>query len=136
MASLPGFGFNHRMSFRSRFTNWLRAFQAQTPTLLERREPLARHRLTMAVRCRHKGKEFEARVLDFSPQGMKLSCPRSLEAEDTIEIDSTDHRQHVLGRVAWAKANNGQWSVGVQFNPSDENVIEEWLTLAAISQSA
>lgn len=124
------------MSFRSRFSNWLRTLRPQSEGPVERREPLPRNRLTVAVRCRHKGKEFEARVLDFSPQGLKLSCSRSLEAEDTIEIDSTDHRQHVLGRVAWAKGDNSKWTVGVQFNPSDENVIEEWLTLAAISQSA
>ena len=114
----------------------MRAFQAETPALYERREPLPRQPLSMAVRCRHKGKEFEARVLDFSPQGMKLSCSRLLEAEDTVEIDSTDHRQHVLGRVAWVKGQHREWTVGVQFNPSDENVIEEWLTQAAISQSA
>ncbi|MBS2038042.1 PilZ domain-containing protein [bacterium] len=124
------------MSFRSRLANWFSAFQAKTPTLYERREPLPRQPLSLNVRCRHRGKEFEARVLDFSPQGMKISCARLLEAEDTVEIDSTDHRQHVLGRVAWVKGQHGDWIIGVQFNPSDENVIEEWLTLAAISQSA
>ena len=120
------------MNFRSRFLSWLRAFQGPTPCNPERRLPMPRQPLTIAVQCRHKGKEFQARVLDFSEQGLKLECARSLETEDTIEIDSTDHRQHVLGRVAWV--NSGQ--VGVQFNPSDENLIEDWLTLAAISQSA
>jgi hypothetical protein len=120
------------MKFRSRFLDWLKALRGPSAEELERRLPLPRQRLTVAVQCRHQGKEFQARVLDFSPQGMKLECSRSLEAEDTIQIDSTDHRQHVLGRVAWVQG--GQ--VGVQFNPTDENLIEDWLTLAAISQSA
>lgn len=120
------------MNFRSRLTSWLRALQGPTPSDAERRLPMSRQALTIAVHCRHKGKEFQARVLDFSPQGLRLECSRALEAEDTIEIDSLDHRQHVLARVAWVKGSE----VGVQFNPSDENVIDDWLTQAAISQSA
>ena len=120
------------MNFRSRLSSWLRALQGPTLSDPERRQPLPRQPLTIAVHCRHNGKDFQARVLDFSPQGLKLECARSLETEDTIEIDSLDHRQHVLGRIAWVKGAE----VGVQFNPSDENVIEGWLRLAAISQSA
>jgi len=120
------------MSFRSRLIGWLRTLQGTTLSDAERRQPLARQPLTIAVHCRHNGKSFQARVLDFSCHGLRLESTRTLEAEDTIEIDSIDHRQHVSGRVAWVKGSQ----VGVQFNPTDENVIEDWLTLAAISQSA
>ncbi|MBX3167039.1 MAG: PilZ domain-containing protein [Candidatus Eremiobacteraeota bacterium] len=120
------------MNFRSRFLNWLRAWQGPTLSEMERRQPGPRQPLTIAVHCRHNGKEFQARVLDFSPQGLKLECSRRLQVEDTLEIDSLDHRQHVSGRIAWVQGAQ----VGVQFNPSDENIIGDWLTLAAISQSA
>lgn len=132
MVKGPGSGYKSRMNFRSRFLNWLRTWQAPTPSDAERRLPLSRQPLTIAVHCRHNGKDFQARVLDFSPQGLKLECTRSLQVEDTVVIDSLDHRQHVSGRIAWVQGSQ----VGVQFNPSDENVIEDWLTLAAISQSA
>ena len=120
------------MNFRSRLIGWLRALQDTTPSHAERRQPLARQSLTIAVQCRHNGKTFQARVLDFSSQGLRLESARTLEVEDPIEIDSSAHRQHVSGRVAWVKGSQ----VGVQFNPTDENIIEDWLTLAAISQSA
>ena len=119
------------MNLRSRLSQWLRNLQSE-PEDPERRQALIRQPLTIAVQCRHQGRDFEARVLDFSAQGLRLESTRSLEAEDTIEINSLDRRQHVLGRVVWVKGSQ----IGVQFNPSDENVIEEWLTLAAISQSA
>lgn len=125
-------GYKSRMSFRSRLNHLLRALQGPTLGDAERRLPLPRQTLSIAVQCRHNGKGFEARVLDFSPQGLKLECSRTLQVEDTMEIDSLDHRQHVLGRIAWVQGSQ----VGVQFNASDENVIEDWLTLAAISQSA
>ncbi len=125
-------GYKNRMSFRSRLTRLLSSLQGPTPGDAERRLPLPRQPLTIAVHCRHKGKDFEARVLDFSSQGLKLECTHSLQEEDTVEIVSLDRRQHVSGRIAWVQGSQ----LGVQFNPSDENVIEDWLTLAAISQSA
>ena len=102
----------------------------------ERRGAPLRIPLSISVQCLHRGRPFEARIEDLSPQGLRIFCAQRLELEDTVEVASLDGRkQWVSGRVAWVSGKGPDFQVGVQFNLSDQNRLEHWLSLAQASQT-
>jgi len=106
------------------------------PTPKERREAPSRIPLSISVQCLHQGRLFEARIQDLSAQGLRISCTQRLELEDTVEVTSLDGRKQLLsGRVAWVSGPQSDLQVGIQFNPSDQNRLEHWLSLAQASQT-
>ena len=124
------------MHNRSSVFQWFRALLAPTTSPQDRREAPTRAPLSISVQCFHQGRPFEARIQDFSAQGLCISCAQRLEIEDTIEVASLDGRkQFVSGRVAWISGKGSDVQLGIQFNPSDQNRLEHWLSLAQASQT-
>ena len=102
----------------------------------DRREAPTRTPLSISVQCLHRGRFFEARIQDLSAQGLRILCSQRLELEDTVEVASLDGRkQLVSGRVAWVSGQGSDFQVGLQFNLSDQNRLEHWLSLAQASQT-
>lgn len=116
---------------------WLQFVQEPLPEVGEKPRAADRLALEVQVECRQGHREFLGWVHEISSQGMRLSVSVPLRAEDTLQIQSVDKpRQHVLGRVAWVRGRYPQWEVGIQFNPSDQNVYQGWLDQARSQPSS
>ncbi len=97
------------------------------PRTTERRE------LGVPALCLKGRRELNVRVLDISEKGMRLSLPEPLEKDDTVFIhssldDKTIPAQQVNCRVAWCQGKMNNWEAGLEFNVSDENVYQAWLS--------
>jgi len=119
------------------FKRWLQYVQSPSEPSVERRVAEARLPFELKVECRQGNREFVGLIRQISAHGMRLDVSVPLKPEDTLLIQSFDTpRQHVLGRVAWVQGRHPEWAVGIQFNPSDENVFQGWLERAQANRPA
>jgi len=123
------------MPTRTGLFQWFQAL-LDPPTPKERRDAPTRIPLSISVQCFHQGRPFEARIEDLCAHGLRISCAQPLDPEDRVEVASLDGRkQLVSGRVAWTSGQGSDFRLGIQFDPSDQERLEHWLSLAQASQT-
>jgi hypothetical protein len=71
---------------------------------------------------REKERVFQARLLNLSQQGVKLSVPQQLPLSETLRLRFTVQEFamefHVLARVCWSRQDaGGRWQAGCALNP-------------------
>jgi hypothetical protein len=69
---------------------------------------------------------------------MRLFLEEPLEKDDTVFVhsspeDETAPDQHVNCRVVWCRGQSQDWEAGLEFNPSDENVFQAWLSKPSLN---
>ena len=68
--------------------------------------------------------EFSARGVDLGAGGIGILSPVDLPAGQNVELAIFEGRALTHGTVRWARATEGGFRLGIQFEEEDWNVIE------------